>query len=68
MCGIILNNKSKPLAIYCNPDHTHILIGLHPAISVSEIAGDVKAGTSKFINNRSIYHFQKHVKVQRIAK
>jgi REP element-mobilizing transposase RayT len=54
MCGIVSNNKSKPLAIYCNPDHTHILIGLNPAISVSEITGDIKASSSKFINNRKL--------------
>ena len=54
MCGIITNNKSKPLAIYCNPDHTHILIGLHPTISVSTLTGDVKAGSSKWINERRL--------------
>jgi len=50
MCGIITNNNSKPIAIYCNPDHTHVLIGLHPSISVATIAGDIKAGSSKWIN------------------
>jgi putative transposase len=54
MCGIIANNKSKPLAIYCNPDHTHVLIGLHPTISVSTLTGDVKAGSSKWINERRL--------------
>jgi len=37
ICGIIKNKKSKPLAIYCNPDHLHVLIGLHPSVSVSDI-------------------------------
>lgn len=50
MCGIIKNNKSKALAIYCNPDHTHILIGLHPVISISDMARDIKANSSKWIN------------------
>jgi REP element-mobilizing transposase RayT len=50
ICGIISNNKSKPLAIYCNPDHTHLLLGLHPEISVSEITGDIKASSSKWMN------------------
>ena len=27
MCGCINNQRSKPLAIYCMPDHVHILIG-----------------------------------------
>ena len=52
ICGIIQNKKSKPLAIYCNPDHVHILIGLHPATSVSDLARDIKANSSKFINNK----------------
>lgn len=26
MCGITTNHKSKTLAIYCNPDHTHIFL------------------------------------------
>ncbi len=52
ICGIIKNNSSKALAIYCNPDHVHILIGIHPSISVSNIARDIKAGSSKWINEK----------------
>ncbi|MEN8249266.1 MAG: IS200/IS605 family transposase [Bacteroidota bacterium] len=51
MCGIVSNNQSKPLAIYCNPDHVHILIGLHPSISVSDMARDIKSSSSKWIND-----------------
>jgi len=50
ICGIVSNKKSKPLAIYCNPDHTHILIGLHPSVSISDMARDIKANSSKWIN------------------
>lgn len=52
ICGIILNKKCKPLALYCNPDHTHIFLGLHPAISVSDITRDIKANSSRFINEK----------------
>ncbi|BDQ03949.1 IS200/IS605 family transposase [Ignavibacterium sp.] len=52
ICGIITNKNSKPLAIYCNPDHTHILIGINPSVSVSDIARDIKANSSKFINGK----------------
>ena len=52
ICGIISNKKSKPLAIYCNPDHTHILIGLHPSVSISDVARDIKANSSRFINEK----------------
>lgn len=54
ICGIIINNKSKSIAIYCNPDHTHILIGFNPAISIATIVGDIKAGSSKWINQQHI--------------
>ena len=52
ICGIVLNKKSKPLAIYCNPDHLHVLIGLHPAIAVSDLTRDIKASSSTFINDK----------------
>ena len=54
ICGIISNNKSKPLAIYCNPDHTHVLIGLHPGFSISDMARDIKANSSKWINENRL--------------
>ncbi len=38
------------MAIYCNPDHVHILIGLHPSVSISEMARIIKANSSKWIN------------------
>ena len=52
VCGIVLNKRCKPLAIYINPDHTHLLVGLHPAISVSDMLRDVKSSSSKFINEQ----------------
>lgn len=55
MCGIVTNNGSKPLAIYCNPDHVHLLIGLNPSISISEMARDVKANSSKWINEKGFF-------------
>jgi len=54
ICGIVSNKKSKPIAIYCNPDHLHILIGLHPSISVSDMARDIKANSSKWMNEEKM--------------
>jgi len=54
ICGIVSNKKSKPIAIYCNPDHLHILIGLHPAISVSDMTRDIKASSSKWMNEEEM--------------
>src|SRR5690606_31438286 len=54
ICGIISNKQSKPLALYCNPDHCHVLIGLHPSISVSEMTREIKSGSSKWINGNKL--------------
>jgi len=32
MTGIVTNQNQKLLAIYCMPDHTHLLIGLKPSM------------------------------------
>ena len=53
ICGIINKKQCKPLVIYCNPDHIHILIGLHPAISISELMRVVKSNSSKWINENN---------------
>ena len=37
MCGIVSNQKCKTYAIYCNPDHTHIFVGMHPTLSPSKL-------------------------------
>src|SRR5438477_6243861 len=34
------------------PDHTHVLIGLKPAMALSDLVGDIKAGSSGFINKK----------------
>lgn len=52
MCGIVNNNKCKTYAIYCNPDHTHIFIGMHPDMSSSKLMEQVKSGSSKWINDK----------------
>ena len=54
--GIIANHKCKLLAIYCNPDHTHLLIGLHPTISLSDLVREIKSSSSRFINEKGWIH------------
>lgn len=53
ICGIIREKNHKPLAIYCMPDHTHVLIGLSPAEAISTVVQQVKANSSGFINERN---------------
>jgi REP element-mobilizing transposase RayT len=52
ICGIISDTKSKMLALYCNPDHMHIFLGIHPSDSVSDTVMKIKANSSRFINEK----------------
>ncbi|HEX2935902.1 MAG TPA: IS200/IS605 family transposase [Bacteroidales bacterium] len=52
MCGIVSNHKSKTYAIYCNPDHTHIFVGMHPAIAPSKLMEQVKSGATNWLNKK----------------
>jgi len=51
--GIVQNREQKMLSIFCMPDHIHLLIGLKPNVSISDLVRDIKAGSSKFINDRN---------------
>jgi putative transposase len=50
--GIVTNLGQKLLAIHCMPDHLHLLVGLKPALSISELIGKVKANSSGWINQK----------------
>ncbi len=52
MCGITTNHKCKTYAIYCNPDHTHIFVGMHPSIAPAKLMEQVKSGSSNWLNNK----------------
>ena len=48
--GIITRQGQKLIAVHCMPDHTHVLIGLKPNIALSDLVGDIKAGSTNHIN------------------
>jgi REP element-mobilizing transposase RayT len=50
ICGIVSNCKCKPLSIYCNPDHLHILVGLHPAVAISDLVRTIKSNSSGYLH------------------
>lgn len=58
--GIIQNNNHKLLAINGMSDHIHILIGLRPAQSISDLMKEVKQSSSKWINENKLTngHFE----------
>jgi len=49
--GVIKKRKCKLLCINSVSDHIHILVALHPENSVSVLIKDIKAISSKFIND-----------------
>ena len=52
--GIITNKGQKLLAINAMPDHVHVLVGLRPDKSVSDLIRDIKANSSSFITEKKL--------------
>lgn len=50
--GIVRNCKQKLIRINSVSDHVHILIGLKPDIALSDLVRDIKANSSRFINDK----------------
>ena len=48
--GIVRNDGHKLISINGMPDHVHILIGLKPAMALSDLVRDIKADSSNSIN------------------
>lgn len=52
--GIVRNHNHKPLIINGMPDHLHLLIGLRPTQSISDLMQDIKGNSSRWINERNL--------------
>lgn len=50
--GIVAAKGQKLIAIYCMPDHSHVLLGLKPDITPSDLIGDIKTGSTNHINEQ----------------
>jgi REP element-mobilizing transposase RayT len=50
--GIIQNHGHKVLAINGIPDHIHVLFGMRPTQSLSDLMQDIKGDSSKWINQK----------------
>ena len=51
--AIVKNNGHKMLIINGMPDHVHLLIGLRPEQSISDLMKDVKSNSSRWINEQN---------------
>jgi Transposase and inactivated derivatives len=52
--GIVQNNGHKMLAINGSNDHIHLFFGVNPNQSLSDLMKDIKANSSKWINDNRL--------------
>lgn len=52
--GIVQNNGHKMIIINVMPDHLHIVTGMRPTQSVSDLLQDIKGSSSKWINDNRL--------------
>ena len=50
--GVITNRKQKMMQINSMPDHIHILVSITPDLPISNLVGDIKRNSTKFINRK----------------
>jgi REP element-mobilizing transposase RayT len=50
--GIVSAQRQKLIVINNMPDHVHLLIGQRPDSALSDLVGDIKSGSTNFINRR----------------
>jgi len=55
--GVLEHWKCELIEFGGEEDHVHLLIGIHPALDISELINNMKSATSK----RTRSHFQEHV-------
>lgn len=56
--GIVTRQEHKLLAINGMPDHLHLLVGMRPLQSVSDLLQDIKGDSSKWINQNKLTPFK----------
>jgi putative transposase len=54
MTGIVQENDHKMLRVNSMPDHIHIFIGMRPNQSISDLMKNIKAESTKWINDHEL--------------
>lgn len=52
ICGVVNGKEQKVYAIGGMTDHSHLLVSIKPTISISDLVRDIKANSSKWINEK----------------
>jgi REP element-mobilizing transposase RayT len=50
--GIVTAQRHKLIVINNMPDHIHLLVGQRPDSNLSDLVGDIKSGSTNFINRQ----------------
>ena len=50
--GIVTKQRHKLIAVNNMPDHVHVLIGQRPDAALSDLVGDIKSGSTNFMNRQ----------------
>ena len=60
LSGIIANKDQKLMIVNGMPNHIHLLIGTKPNCNLSDLIRDIKANSSKWINEKKFtnFHFE----------
>lgn len=58
ICGIVDGKDQKVYAIGGMADHIHLLVSIKPTIAISDLVRDIKANSSKWINEKKNCHRQ----------
>src|SRR6476620_3684475 len=54
IAGIVEGKDQKSLAVNGMPDHVHVLVGLKPAMRISDLVRDIKNNSTNLINQKGI--------------
>lgn len=54
MNGIVVNKRDKVMCLNGVSDHVHILLSISPATRISDIVRDIKANSSRWINENKL--------------
>lgn len=52
--SVVQDDGHRMLAVFCMPDHIHLLLGLNPATAISDLVLDIKRASTNFINERGL--------------
>ena len=54
IAGIVKNHEQKLIAVGGVADHIHILLGVKPSVALSDLVREIKANSSRFVNEKRL--------------